>query len=51
MQTLGRKYIEKEKKLKPLSVLTTAAVLSSTFALEVMQRMLIRHHLYQLMSI
>ena len=32
MQTLGRKYIEKEKKVKPLAVLTTAAVLSSTFA-------------------
>ena len=32
LQTLGRKYIEKEKKLKPLAVLTTAAVLSSTFA-------------------
>ncbi|MCE0553969.1 hypothetical protein LQK80_15740 [Bacillus thuringiensis] len=32
LQTLGRKYIEKKKKLKPLAVLTTAAVLSSTFA-------------------
>ena len=31
LQTLG-KYIEKKKKLKPLAVLTTAAVLSSTFA-------------------
>lgn len=32
LQTLGGNTLKKKKKLKPLAVLTTAAVLSSTFA-------------------
>ncbi len=32
LQTLGGNTLRKKKKLKPLAVLTTAAVLSSTFA-------------------